>query len=452
MLPAELLPGWKPASKPIVGRLRTRDVAPDVNRTQSKSTDAAPIACSSEWIDTSDALADVIRSLLSVDAYAIDTEFLRERTYYPRLALVQIAWRVDEGQRIVLIDPLAIDISPLRAVFETDAVAVLHAADQDLEVLEQSCVVAPRRIFDTQIAAGFAGFSTPSLLTLAERVLGVRLSKGDRLTDWTVRPLTSAQQSYGATDVLHLLELRDILSSQLEEVGRLSWSDVECELLRARSRQSTDPSRAWWRLKEGRVLRGSDRLVAQDLCAWRELRAQQEDRPVRFVLPDLAVLAISLARPKTLEALAAVRGVDGRFTRGRTGTELLELIKHATTRSPDDLQLPASEDFDKRLRPALALVSAWIAQLARDARIDTQLLATRADLIAFLRNDPDARLSVGWRNDVAGEAVRGLVAGDAALAFQPNGSLVLERRSHERQTKELAVPQASWAETPAIDE
>ena len=398
------------------------------------------------WVDRPEQLDAVIDALAAEEAYAIDTEFLRERTYYPKLALVQIAWR--DG--IALIDPLAVDLHPLADLLRSDRIAVFHAADQDLEVLDSACGDIPRQIFDTQIAAGFVGFSTPSLSTLVERMLSVRLSKGDRLTDWMQRPLTSAQRTYAAADVAHLLKIRTMLSDQLAASGRIGWVEEECELLRVRARGQGAAERAWWKLKDGRVLRGRDRLVAQNLCAWRERKAQQLDRPVRFVVPDLAVITIAQGKPSNVGALGALRGIDGRYTKGPIAQEILEIVETAVEAPMSQLQLPESDDFDKKLRPALTLVSAWIAQLARDALIDTSLLATRSDLVSFLRGDTNSRLAQGWREDAVGAGVRQLVSGDAALAFLPGGSLVLERRSNDPLEMTLAVPTADWVDAPMI--
>lgn len=401
---------------------------------------AIPAVEDAEWISTDAGLARVIGDLLDEPAYAIDTEFLRERTYYPRLALVQVAW----PGGLALIDPLAVDLAPLRRVLESDVIAVFHAADQDLEVLEYACASIPKRMFDTQLAAGFVGFSTPSLSTLAERVLGVRLSKGDRLTDWTQRPLTRTQRSYAASDVVHLLELRAQITAQLDKAGRGSWVAEETELLRMRARGPANVQRAWWKLKDGRVLRGRDRLAAQELCAWRELRAQQDDKPVRFVLPDLAVLSIAQSRPTRHDELAAIRGMDGRYLRNGASAEILDAVARAGELPGSALEVAEPDDFDKRLRPALTLTSAWVSQLARDARIDASLLATRADLVAFLRGDEGARLALGWRATVVGGAVRELVAGGASLGFDRGGGLVLERRSGDAYPLDLTLPDADW--------
>ena len=299
-------------------------------------------------------------------------------------------------------------------------------------------------MFDTQLAAGFVGFSTPSLSTLAERIMGVKLSKGDRLTDWTQRPLTDAQKSYAASDVIYLLAMRAEIEEQLTTAGRTVWVEEETELLRLRTRGQGHAERAWWRLKDGRVLRGKDRIVAQELCAWREQRAQEEDKPVRFVLPDLAVLSIAQARPATFDALGSNRGIDGRYLKGGAGQEILEAVRRASTLPPSALQQPESEEFDKRLRPALTLVSAWVAQLARDAKIDATLLATRSDLVSFLRDESSSRLGKGWRGQLVGGAVRQLVSGEAALAFDSGGSLRLESRSGNPVEIVMALPTADW--------
>ena len=398
------------------------------------------------WVDNEGALNALIDELLGQDAYAIDTEFLRERTYYPQLALVQIGWQ----EKVAIIDPLAVDVRPLKRLLESDVVAVFHAADQDLEVLELECDAIPRRIFDTQLAAGFVGFSTPSLMTLVERLIGVKLSKGDRLTDWMKRPLTEAQIRYAASDVVHLLEIRRMLSVELDATGRSGWVEEEAEILRLRARGQNDARIAWWRLKDGRVLRGRDRLVAQEICAWRERKAQQEDRPIRFVLPDLAVLAIAQGHPKTTAELMGLRGMDGRYTKSHGGQELVDCVARAEQASMDVLRLPEPDDFDRRLRPALTLISSWVGQLSHDVKVEASLLATRSDLVAFLRGDVGARLASGWRNEILGDRVRRLISGEAAIAFDRVHGLILEHRSGDELSVPISLPSAAW-ETDAPD-
>jgi len=367
----------------------------------------------------------IIDELVEVDEYALDTEFHRERTYYPKLALVQVAW----DDQLVLIDPLAVDLAPFERVLRSDALAVLHAADQDLEILELVCGTVPDRLFDTQIACGFLGMSTPSLASVHDRFLGMRLGKGDRLTDWLQRPLTDAQLDYAAGDVANLLEIRRRIVAELERRGRLEWADQECELSRVRSRSPRDPDEAWRRIKEARQLKGQSRAVARSVAAWRERRAAALDIPVRYVLSDIALSSIAQRQPRDRATLESIRGFD-RGTREEVVVEILAAV--ATGRESgvpvDDGPSPAALDRD--LRPAVALISAWISQLARDLELDPAILATRGDIEAFVRDDPEARLSSGWRAELAGEPVRRLLGGGAAVAFAGNGELVIEERSN----------------------
>lgn len=391
-------------------------------------------------VEDADAFGEVVESLLDAPEYAVDTEFHRERTYYPTVALVQIKW----ADEIVLVDPLAVDLRPLALVLAGPGVAVMHAASQDLEVLQRACGTVPSRLFDTQLAAGFLGFSTPSLASLADRVLGVDLPKASRLTDWLRRPLGEDQQRYAASDVAHLLELTHLVRDELASVGRLTWAEEECEELRSRGWGPPDPDEAWRRLKEGRSLKGRARAVARQVAAWRERRAAELDQPVRHVLSDLAIVGIATNPPKTLEQLRRIRGIDERNARGRLGEELLAAVERGREAPEETNRAPRRDDVDRDQRPAVALVSAWLSQLGRDLRIDPMLLATRSDLAAFLAGDPKARLANGWRRDLLGEPVRRLLAGEFALAFDGNGGLELERRSGEPVTVDLAVPAAAW--------
>jgi len=252
------------------------------------------------------ALRSLLGELRGADAYALDTEFHRERTYFARLALLQVAW----PGGIALVDPLAVDVAGFAELLAGPGIAVIHAADQDLEVLERACGAAPTRLFDTQLAAGFIGLATPSLVALVERLLGIRLDKGDQLTDWTRRPLTDEQCQYAANDVAHLLELHRVIVERLVASGRLAWAEEECAALLARARQPVVPEEAWWKLRQARQLRGAERGVAQSVAAWRERRAQTLDRPVRFILSDLALAAIAHRPPKSRDDLAHVRNLD----------------------------------------------------------------------------------------------------------------------------------------------
>lgn len=372
------------------------------------------------WIDQQDELEALIDVLVDEPRYAIDTEFHRERTYYPRLALVQVAW----PGGIALVDPLAVDPKAFARLFTSPALAVAHAAQQDLDVLNHAVGAIPARLFDTQVAAGFIGYGTPSLASLLQGELGITPAKGDRLTDWLQRPLTAAQRAYAAADVASLLELHDKLVAQLSELGRLAWAEEACEELRQRRTGAVDPEMAWIKLKDARSLRARARAVAQAVAAWREREAAATDTPVRQVLPDLAVLGIAQRQPSTLEELAQARGVDDRHRRGRIAREILAAVAEGKQAPPPPLP-DAVDELDRAKRPAITLVSAWVSQVARDARIDTALLATRADLIAIIRGDPDARLARGWRAQLVGDGITRLMEGRAGLTFDGHGSLKL---------------------------
>ncbi len=364
------------------------------------------------WVDETTDLEAIVVELLEQPRYAIDTEFHRERTYYPALALVQIAWPDD----LVLIDPLAVDITALRPLFESDVVAVFHAAQQDLDVLTHAVGAVPRHFFDTQIAGGFVGYGTPSLVSILNGEIGINPPKGDRLTDWLRRPLTDAQRTYAALDVAYLLEVQDLLTEKLEAVGRVGWVAEACNELRDKPVSGQNPQDAWARLKDVRGLRPRPRAVAQAIAAWRERTAMERNVPVRQVLPDLAILGISQGQPSNEKELGQARGVDDRFNRGKVAKAILDAVADGKRAEPPESPT-TSDDLERDLRPAVTLISAWVSQVAKSEKIDTATLATRADLVAFLADDPSARLATGWRKEILGEGIERLVTGRAALTF-----------------------------------
>ena len=383
-------------------------------------------------ITDASSLDEIVARLLVAERYALDTEFHRERTYWPVLALVQVAWPAGEPgpAGVALVDPLAVDVTPLAKVLAGPGVMVAHAADQDLELLERTCGRGPSALFDTQIAAGFAGHWSASLAALSKAFLGKEVAKGDRLTDWRTRPLTDSQLTYAADDVLHLLSLADAICVDLAESGRRAWAEEECEALRVRPHGPADPERAWWKLRDARSLRGTARGVAQEVAAWRERRAQATDQPVRSVLPDLALQAIAHRPPATIEAINRTRGLEGRHLRPGVAGEVLEAVARGRALPSAELQVPPVDDVAKEQRAPVALVMAWVAQLARDERIDAALLATRSDVASSSAAipGPESGLRVAGQAMVA-EPISALVDGRAALAFGGTGRLVLEERS-----------------------
>jgi ribonuclease D len=323
---------------------------------------------------------------------------------------------------------LVTNLALFAPLFSSDACAVLHAGRQDLEIFELTTGVVPHNVIDTQIAGGFLGYSAPSLATLLEKELGVKAPKADRLTDWLRRPLSDRQLLYAAADVSSLVALANRLREQLEELGRLGWlTEAVAETL-TESRGARPPEDAWRRIKEARHLRGADLATAQGIAEWREKRAQRLDLTPRYVLADLAVVGLAVARPTTLAGFDGIRGVDGRALRN-VAPELIAVIAESSQQPPRRDVSAAVNELPSVMRPALPLVSAWVSQLSREMRIEPSLLATRSDLEAFLRGDESARLRTGWRAELVGTPLQRLIDGDASLAFERGGGLVLEDRA-----------------------
>jgi ribonuclease D len=376
-------------------------------------------------ITESGPLEALVDELVAEEFYALDTEFHTERTYWPALALIQLAWR----DRVALVDPLAVDPTPLARLFGGPGTAVAHAAGQDLDILRTACGLAPVRVFDTQVAAGFLGMSSPSLARLVELVLGVSLTKGDQLSDWMQRPLPATQLAYAAGDVEHLLALRSAMVERLEQRGRLAWAMEECALVLPGQRRAVVPEEAWWKVGDVRRLSGAARGVAQEVAAWRERKAAEVDRPRRSVLSDLGILTIAQRPPRTRQDLEKLRGVDGRSLAKGGAAEILEAVGRGRALGAGELRLPPDAAEAKASPVAVAVCAGLVRQIAEELDFDQGLLATRSDIALLVVGEP-SRLDVGWRSELAGTPIRRLLAGDVAAAFDDGGRLVLEARSH----------------------
>ena len=384
----------------------------------------SPATSAPVLITDSDRLMTLCDELAEEEFYAVDTEFHTERTYWPKLALIQLGW----SDRVVLVDPLAVDPAPLGRVFSGPGTAVAHAAGQDIDVLRSACGAAPSAVFDTQIAAGFLGMSTPSLARLVEQVLGIILPKTDQLSDWLHRPLPPAQLTYAEGDVLYLLDVRSSMVDDLEQRGRLAWAIDECAQMLADRRRDVVPEEAWWKAGNVRKLTGRSRGVAQEVAAWRERRAAQHDRPRRSVLSDLAILTIAQRPPRNRQELEKLRGVDARHLAKGAGTEILEAVDRGRTLAPDQLRLPPDVDEARASQAAVAVCTGLVRQIAEELEFDQALLATRVDITQLVNGEP-SRLDRGWRGSTVGGPLRRLLSGEVAAAFEPGGRLVLEERS-----------------------
>lgn len=371
------------------------------------------------FVNDDAALSDVVRDALGSAVFSVDTEFHRERTYFPRLALVQLQW----DHNNVLIDPLAVDPRGLAPLLQGDGLAILHASQQDLEVLQYAVGCVPSRLYDTQLAAGFIGYSTPSLAALVQSQLHVSLSKGDRMTDWMRRPLTKSQCDYARSDVAYLEQLHQRIAERVEQLGRTEWVAQACEELRRKPWGESNPDDAWLRIKDARSLKGPARGAAQALAAWRERRAMATNVPLRRVMSDMALVAIAQSLPASTEELAHSRGVDERLLTGSVAREILAAVRDGRDREVE-LETNGNDPLERRLRPAVTLVTAWIGELARANEIDPTLVATNRDIVGLLAGR-DSRLSHGWRRDLVGRNIEDLIAGRSGLSFDVEGRLRL---------------------------
>lgn len=362
-----------------------------------------------DWIDDPGKLDEVVAELRASDAFALDTEFHRERTYEPVLALVQVATR----DRVALIDPFAVDVTELARAFDASRVCVMHAASQDLEILEGVCGKVPARLFDTQIAALFCGYRTSSLGRLVEGLLSVSLDKSAQLTDWTRRPLPKADLRYAASDVAHLLELHDALLRALESRERLAWAEEEIERLRAKDRSPPAPETLWWKLRGKTKLNGKSRGVAQELARWRDEVARERNRPARTILSDMALLALSQRPPRNAGQLRGVRNFDAR--RFKHTDALLEAVRRGVELPPTDLSLPPKKPANlPSVDGVISVCLAWLSQRANEEDLDPAVLGTRDDVTQLVLRRP-SRLSSGWRQDLVGAELEAIIDGSASM-------------------------------------
>jgi ribonuclease D len=370
--------------------------------------------------------AEITRAAATAKAsgrLGIDTEFISEGRYRPLLCLVQVVVDQPGGSSVVLIDTLAGDapVQPIAALLADPSVeVVLHAGRQDVAILRRAWDTDVLTIFDTQIAAGFAGQSAQSGYgNLIGAMLGRRLAKTASYTRWNARPLSAEQLRYAVEDVAQLLELTDELKRRLRDAGRLEWAVEECRRLQSAS-EERDPDTVWERLPRISQLDPRSRAVARALAAWRERAASREDRPVGSVLADQVVVEVARRRPSTLDELARIRGVH-RSVLNRRGDGILAAVARglADPPIPRERAQPRSEPADV---PVIALAEAWLRARALEAGLAYELVASRAELEAVVgaarraEPEPPVRALTGWREQLVGADLRDLVAGRRALA------------------------------------
>jgi ribonuclease D len=382
-----------------------------------------------DLITTTAALDDACRELAELPFVTVDTEFMRETTYYSKLCLIQMAGPGSDG---VLVDPLAaeIDLAPFYALMADERVIkVFHSARQDLEIVWTQGGIIPTPLFDTQIAAMVCGYGdSVSYEQLANDLAKARIDKSSRFTDWSRRPLTDAQISYALSDVTHLVAVYEALRDELERTGRTAWLEDEMNVLTSPETYRNDPDRAWMRLA-GRMRKPREIAVLMEVAAWREREAQSRDVPRNRVLKDEAVIDLAVSAPRDTESLGRLRSIPNGFERSRSAGDILAAVETGLARDPTNVPVPA-RSRQRAGGAVVELLKVLLKAVAEEERVAPKVIATVEDLEAIAeRNDADVAALSGWRRTLFGEKALDLKAGRIGLSV--NGGRIVVQASQE---------------------
>ncbi|MEM0946234.1 MAG: ribonuclease D [Pseudomonadota bacterium] len=373
-------------------------------------------------ITTTDGLAAFCERAATQPYITVDTEFLRERTYYARLCLIQLAVPGTEEDDAVLVDPLAdgLSLEPLVGLFKNpEVVKVFHAARQDLEIFWVDCGVVPKPMFDTQVAAMVAGFGEQvGYETLVRKIAKANLDKTSRFTDWSRRPLTDAQKSYALADVTHLRVIYEHLSAELERTGRRDWVEEELATLTDPDTYVVDPDEAWKRLKT-RTNSGRFLAIARELARFREGYAQARNLPRTRVLKDDALLELASTKPRSMQDLSRARLLLREARKGEIAEGILAAVQAGLEADPADFpKIDRSRD-KLQVNPAIAdLLRVLLKAKSEEAGVAQKLIATTSELDEIAAGLRDGAALKGWRRKVFGDDALRLCAGQVALAAQ----------------------------------
>jgi ribonuclease D len=383
-------------------------------------------------------LAEACRRLANHPFITVDTEFLRETTFWPQLCVVQIA-SPDEA---IAVDALSesIDLSPVFALMANKAVVkVFHAARQDIEIIWNLAHLIPAPLFDTQVAAMVCGFGEQIAYgELVQSVCKVTLDKSSRFTDWSRRPLSEAQVNYAIADVTYLRDIYLYLRKRLESTGRLPWLTDEMAALTSADVYEQHPERAWERFR-GRARRPRDLAVLMELAAWREAEAQARDVPRGRVLKDDVLVEIASAAPKTADELGNLRAFPRGMERSRAGTDILAAVQRGLARDPKTL--PKIERERRNGNGAtVELLKVLLRQVSEVHGVAAKMIATVEDLETLATNNR-AKIPAlsGWRREIFGEKALELIEGRLALTLEKGKVIALEWHDAPEQQQTQAV-------------
>ncbi len=370
-------------------------------------------------------LAEACQRFAAQPFVTVDTEFLRDSTYYSKLCLLQIA-SPDEA---LLVDPLAkgLDLAPFFALMaDANVIKVFHAARQDLEIIWQMGQVIPSPLFDTQIAAMVCGYGdSVGYEQLANDLAKARIDKSSRFTDWSRRPLTEAQLSYALSDVTHLRLIYAGLKEQLEASGRSGWLEEEMAILKSPGTYETKPQDAWLRLR-GRARKPREIAILMELAAWRETEAQTKDVPRARVLKDDAMMDIVQRAPKDEQALSELRSLPRGFERSKSGGEVLECVTRGLARDPKTLPRSDHERPRNGSGAVLDLLKVLLKAVCDGEKVAPKIIATVDDLEAIAGDDAaDVPALKGWRRALFGDKALALKNGQMSLRVR-DGRVTVE--------------------------
>lgn len=376
-------------------------------------------------ITTTQELSLLCERLKNEPFITIDTEFVREHTYWPELCLVQLGGTED----VALVDCCVsdLDLAPLKDLLDTaSCLKVFHAARQDLEIFLHLFDALPRPLFDTQVAAMVCGYGEQvGYDKLVAAITGATIDKTHRFSDWAARPLSKAQIAYAAADVTHLREVYQKLHDELHDNGRVHWADAELAVLNDPRTFRPDPYRQWERLKartnNPRVLG-----VLRELAAWRENEAQAANVPRQRVLRDECLIELAAVRPQTIEALTQIRGVSKGFAEGKTAPRLLNALARGLELPEDALPAPRRKPEGGQPSAAVvALLKVLLAAQCEAHHVAPKLVATSDDLDALALGETESAVLQGWRRSVFGEQALALLRGEIHLTVQGNAIAIL---------------------------
>ena len=369
-------------------------------------------------ITTTSDLAAACRRMASFPFVTVDTEFLRETTYYPLLCVAQMA----SPKEAVVIDALApgIDLAPFFDLMADEKLMkVFHAARQDIEIVWHRAKSIPHPIFDTQVAAMVLGYGDSiSYDQLVQRITGDSLDKSHRFTDWTRRPLTEAQLAYAISDVTHLRDVYQALVDDLGRRGRVDWVQEEMQVLTSADTYRMDPENAWQRLKT-RVRKPKELAVLIEVAAWREREAQLRDMPRSRVLKDEVIADIAVHAPTTLEKLKHLRSLPKGFERSRWGEAIVGAVERGLERDPKTLPRPARLPPSTNGLASVELLKVLLRMISERHHVAAKVIATVDDLERIAGDDhADVPALTGWRRELFGEKALALKHGQLALAIE----------------------------------